>query len=219
MTVLSVFGGQVKPGRFDDVVEMGRAGAKIQERHGAKHPRLMTVSFASSDTFGSVTLISEFDGLKAFGTHFDKIMADEEIVRLMGELRGANSPFLSPQSFQLNEISLGSGSDDARGKVVSVSRFHLERGRLKQAVEEATAMRDYYVAHGALNHRMWVYYAAGPLTGAVMESTEYDSMEAYGATSESILSDREGWHLLKRAMSANSPLTMLGSVVYTQIPL
>ena len=218
MTVLSAFGGQVKPGRFDEVVETHRTGAKIVERHGAKNPRILTVSLGV-EAFGAVVFTMRFDSAELFGACYDELMADEEIIRLMSDMRGANTPYVAQQAIVANEIPLGSEANDARGSVLLAGTSRLVPGRMKEAVESTTAAHEYYLSHGAVNHRLWVYVVAGTQSNIFLSVAEFESMRGYGRLLDSFSSDPEARHMLKESRSTDAPTTFASVNIFTEIPL
>jgi hypothetical protein len=218
MTVLNVFIGQIKPGRFDEVVDTARSSAKIVERHGAKSARLVTVAFGA-EAYGSVAFAMEYESPEAFGQAYDELMADEEIVRLMSDMRGANTPYLSQQNVTANEVPLASGASEARGNVASVSVSRVVPGKQQAAIDMTIAAREFLLSHGAVNCRLWSYEAAGSLTGAHALVIEYESMGARGKALGSLEREDKGRKILESLSSANSPLTQLSRDVYMEIPL
>ena len=105
MTVMSVAIGQPKPGRAEDVIEMSRSAKKLVERHGGKNIRTST-AVVSSAAFGSVVNTSEFEDLEAYGAFFDAIWGDEELISLLGQIQGKDSPYATFGANVVTEIPL-----------------------------------------------------------------------------------------------------------------
>ena len=66
MTVAQAFVGQVKPGKYDDALEMAQLAKKVLERHGAKHIRLMGAALGLESS-SSLIFSTEFDTMQAYG--------------------------------------------------------------------------------------------------------------------------------------------------------
>ena len=90
---------------------------------------------------------------------------------------------------------------------------------MKEAVESSTAAHAYYLSHGAVNHRLWVYTVAGSRSMMFLDAAEFDSMRAYGKLVDTFYTDSDARHFLKAGRSADAPTTSVSVNVYTQIPL
>ena len=132
MTVVSVFTGQLRPGQFEHALEMNRTSKKILERHGAKDHRIL-VPAVSAAAYGSIINLFESDDMAAWGEFYDSIMADEELVSLLHQLQGADSPYVSQSMSVAIEIPLGRNRG-AKGNVVTTYMTAPLPGRFQAAV-------------------------------------------------------------------------------------
>src|SRR5260370_38429263 len=94
MTVTSTFSAQVKPGRGEDALALCRSAAKPLERSGAKNVRLLRGA-VSSESYGAIALTMEYDSGEAWGESYDRVMADDELLTLMGQANSEDSPYLT----------------------------------------------------------------------------------------------------------------------------
>src|SRR5579859_5165461 len=91
MAVVQAIVGRVAPGRWDDYLALTRNGAKLVERHGGKSIRLVEGAL-SGEAYGTTVFTTEFANMGAFGQYYDEVMADEEVISVLGQLRLPNSP-------------------------------------------------------------------------------------------------------------------------------
>src|SRR6516165_6693789 len=91
MTTISSYVAQVKPGRFQDALELLRQAAKPLESHGAHDVRVLRSN--TGETYGGLVLSLEFENNEKYGIWYDKVMADDEIVALIAQGDGADSPY------------------------------------------------------------------------------------------------------------------------------
>ena len=216
MTVLNVFIGQPKPGRYDDVVEMSRTANKVIERHGAQNIRTVAAT-VSGAAYGNIVSVCEFDDLEAWGGWLDAVLADEEIVTLLGQLRGENTPYLTQSTGVVMEVPLGR-QRAANGRVVATFMSAPVPGRYQAAVALAGQGFELLERHGARNCRLFAQQANGLQPDVLISAVEFDSVKAYGKTLNAMTSDPAGQSLLELIQSSDSPMRMLSSDIYTEIP-
>jgi len=73
--------------------------------------------------------------------------------------------------------------------------------------------------HGAKNHRILVGAVSATGYGAIVNSSEFDDMEALGAAYDAIMADEEVITMSAQAMGAETPYVTQGSTFATEIPL
>jgi hypothetical protein len=217
MTVLSVYVGQPKPGRFDDAVDISRRARKVVERHGAKNNRILT-GMVSGAAFGSIVNSSELEDLEAFGGWYDALMADDEIVGILGQLRGENTPYLSQSAQVVNEISIAGRTRGPNGAIVAVYLSAPVVGRYQAALALAEQGAELLERHGARNCRVFAQQANGVQPDVLVSTAEYDTMRAFGRSTNSFLADPAGLAIVTLTQGSDSPVRLLSSDVYTEIP-
>jgi hypothetical protein len=215
MTVMSVALGQPKPGRLEDVLEMSHSAKKLIERHGGKNIRTST-AVVSAAAFGSVVNTSEFDDLEAYGAFFDAIWADEELISLLGQIQGANSPYATFGANVITEIPLGR-KRGAKGAIIAAALSAPQPGRYQAAIELSNKAYDLVEASGARNCRLFSQLASGTLPDVLISAMEYDSMRAYGKAMSGLLSDPAGQALVDQVQSSDSPIKLLTTDVYREV--
>jgi hypothetical protein len=94
---------QVKPERWEDFLADARKVRPMLASYGAQNS-LLVVSLMGGQWTGSVVMTFEFDDLAAQGAYTDKIVADQEIARMM--MPGPDSPHSGFQSSLFVEIPL-----------------------------------------------------------------------------------------------------------------
>ncbi len=215
MSVVNVFTGQPKPGRYEDVIEMGRAARKVLEHHGAKDQRLM-VAMLSTAAYGSVISSAEFDDLEAWGAFTDSVLADSEIVAMLAELRGENGPYLTQGLSVSTEIPLGR-PPGPRGNIVWVYVTTPLPGGFEAAVMLAGTAFEVLERHGARNCRLWQQQPSGVQPELLVSTFEFDNMRALGRTLNSFQADPAGLAIIGRLQSSDSPNRPLTSEVYMEV--
>jgi hypothetical protein len=215
VTVLNVYVGQPKPGRFEDVVEMNRSAKKVLERHGAKNARSL-VAVVAGAAYGSVVNVCEFDDVEAWGTFYDGVMADEEILALMAQVQGENSPYTTVSMSVVNEIPLGRKRGD-NGRILYAPVSAPAPGRFEAAVALGSQAFDLMERHGARNCRAFQQQANGLLPDVLIGTMEFDDMASYGRAVHGLMTDPAAQPLLERLQSSDSPLRGLTNDIYAEI--
>jgi len=106
MTVISTYLGQVKPGRFDDAMEMSRRVAKPLERLGAHNIRVLRGA-VSAEGYGSLVFTTEYESNELWGESTDRMMADDELVSVISQADGEASPYASQSIVAATRYRLG----------------------------------------------------------------------------------------------------------------
>jgi len=215
MSVVNVFTGQPKPGRHEEVLEMGRAARRVLEHHGAKDQRLM-VATLSTAAYGSVISSAEFDDLEAWGAFSDAVWADDEILGMISELRGENSPYLTQSLAVSTEIPLGRPRGP-RGPVVWAYVTTPLPGGFEGAVMLAGTAFEVLERHGARNCRLWQQQPSGVQPELLVSTFEFDNMRSLGKTLNSFQADPAGLAVIGRLQSSDSPNRPLTSEVYMEV--
>jgi hypothetical protein len=212
MTVVSSYVAQVKAGRFQDALELLRLAAKPLEARGARNVRLLRA--ASGETYGGLVMSMEFENNEAYGTWYDKIMADDEIVGLIARADSADSPYLNQMTSISQEIPIEGPSE--HGRVVQVSISRALPGRGQEAVNLASRAAQVLGRHGARGCRLLWITSGGIQAGLFVFVTEYASTAAMGKSGDSLMSS-EGLPLLTDLYGAGSPITVVSQDNYDEI--
>ncbi len=215
MSVVNIFTGQPKPGRHEDALAMGRAARKVLEDHGAKDQRLM-VATLSTAAYGSVISSAEFDDLEAWGAFTDSVLADDEILGMLAEIRGENGPYLTQSLSVATEIPLGRPRGP-RGTVLWAYVTTPFPGRFEGAVLLAGAAYEVLEGHGARNCRLWQQQPSGVQPELLVSTFEFDNMRALGKTLSSFQADPAGLAIMGRLQGSDSPNRPLTSDIYMEV--
>ena len=215
VTVVNVFIGQPKPGRYEDALELNRAAKKVLERHGAKNHRIL-VGSVSSSAYGTIVNSSEFDDLEAWGAFYDGVMADEELLALVAQAQGANTPYATQSVSVATEIPMGR-KRGANGNVVVAFMSVAAPGRLEAAIALGGQFFDLVERHGARNCRGFQQPANGVLPDVLVAVMEFDNMRAYGKAMNSLMSDPAGQSIIELTQGSDSPIKALSTDIYTEI--
>jgi len=215
MTVMSIAIGQPKPGRTEDVLEMSRSAKKLIERHGGKNIRTST-AVVSSAAFGSVVNTAEFDDLEAYGTFFDAIWADDELLSILGEIQGANSPYATFGANVVTEVPLGR-KRGPNGLIAVAFVSAPAPGRYQAAIELNNKAAELFEARGARNCRLFSQLASGVQPDVLISAMEFDNMRAYGRAMDGFLADPTGQAMAEQIQSSDAPVRMITSDVFREI--
>jgi hypothetical protein len=215
VTVVNVFIGQPKPGRYEDALELNRASKKVLERHGAKNPRVM-VGAVSSSAYGTIVNSCEFEDLEAWGAFYDEVMADEELLAMQAQVQGANTPYATQSMSVVTEIPMGR-TRGRSGNVVAAFMSAPVTGRFEDAIALGGQFFDVIERHGARNCRGFQQGANGVLPDVLVAVMDFDNMRAYGAAMTSLLSDPAGQAVVEAVQGPDSPIKPISTDIYVEI--
>ena len=92
-------------------------------------------------------------------------------------------------------------------------------GRLQDAVALAGHAGKLLERHGASDARLLTAVQAGEATGTLVLNAEYADGEAYGASADALTGDAELQRLMDEVRSPQSPITMMGQMLTSTVPL
>jgi hypothetical protein len=217
MGVVQAVIGRVQPGRYGDWLEMTRQAKPAIERLGAKNVRVLEAQMAGEE-YGSIVFSTEFDSAQALGAHADRLASDAEVAGILGELRGAKSPFIAHTMSVSSEIDLGRVGE-ASGSAIWAFVSRPTPGRFEAAVALGSRFFDFMERHGARNCRLWNAGAAGSQTSTLIATLEFENLQAWGNATDALESDPEALSLTPVVQGSDSPITPLSSSVYTEVAL
>ena len=212
---MSVFMGQPKAGRYDDVMAINEKSKKILERHGAKNIRIL-VAIVSAAAYGTVINSSEYDDLEAWGAFYDEVTADDELLTIMRQVQSADTPFLTQSLQAVTEIPLGR-SRGANGKILSTYVSTPVPGRYEAAIALASRAYDVLERAGARNCRLFAQQATGVQPELLVSTMDFDNMRSYGRTLEALSSDPAGQALMAAIQSSDSPIRAVTTEIYSEV--
>jgi hypothetical protein len=215
MTTISSYIAQVKPGRFQDALDLLRRAAKPLESHGAHEVRVLRSS--TGETYGGLVMSMEFDSNESYGTWYDKVMADDEVVGMMAMADSADSPYINQMVSIGQEIPIEGPKE--HGPVTQVSITKPFPGRTLEAINLGSRGAQVLARHGARGCRLLWISSGGLQSGAFVFITEFASTAAMGKTGDALMSDPEGLAFLTEVGSAGSPASMISTDIYYDIPL
>jgi len=215
MTVISSYVAQVKPGRFQDALELLRRAAKPLESLGAHEVRVLRS--ATGETYGGLVMSLEFENNEAYGTWYDRVMADDEIVGLLARADSTDAPYVSQMVSLGQEIPIEGPKE--HGPVVQVSISKPLPGRAPEAISLASRGAQLLGRQGARGCRLLWISSGGMQSGAFVFVSEFASTTAMGKTGDALMSDPEGLAFLTEVGSAGSPATMMSQDIYYELTL
>ena len=189
--------------------------AKPLESRGAHDVRVLRS--ATGETYGGVVMSLEFENNETYGTWYDKIMADDEIVALLARADSADSPYLSQMVSIGQEIPIEGPKE--HGPVVQVSISKPLPGRAQEAINLGSRGAEVLGRHGARGCRLLWISSGGLQSGAFVFVTEFESTGAMGKTGDALMSNPEGVAFLTETGGAGSPATMISQDIYYEITL
>src|SRR5207248_2672820 len=87
-----------------------RGAQRVRTRHvtrdGARDVRMLGTALGA-ESYGSTVFSTEHENYAAFGAFYDKIMNDEELLSLMHQAEGPNSPYVTTMLTTAIELPLG----------------------------------------------------------------------------------------------------------------
>jgi hypothetical protein len=92
-------------------------------------------------------------------------------------------------------------------------------GRRHDAIAIGIEASKLLERHGADDNRLLVAQMAGEQTGTHVFTTEFENGEAWGEFNDSLLADAELEALMNRVEGGDSPVTVVGMSMATEIPL
>jgi hypothetical protein len=215
MTIYTSYVAQLKPGRLQDALELLSLAAKPLANHGAHNVRV--IRSASGETNGAVVMSLEFDSNESFGTWYDNVMADDEIVGLLARSDSADSPYLS-QTTAMNQVIPIEGPKD-HGPVIQVTNFKPLPGRDQDAINLASRVAQLLGRHGAVGCSLLRITVGGLQSGNMVFVAEYASTAGMGKTTDALLNDPDGMALLAESYAAGSPVSMISRDNFFEIAL
>jgi len=215
MTVVNIYSGQPRPGRYEDALEMNRASRKVLESHGAKDHRIF-VGTVSTAAYGLIINSCEFDDMETWGTFYDAVMVDEEVQHMLNQVKGENSPYATQTMSVASEIPLGR-QRGPKGNVVSVYLSAPVPGRYPASLALGEQAFDLLERHGARNCRLFQQQANGLQPDVLAAIMEFDNMRAYGKAMDAFMSDPAGRSIVELTQSSDNPVRPISSDIYTEI--
>jgi hypothetical protein len=172
---------------------------------------------ATGEAYSSLALVVEYDDNEAYGKGLDALMADDEIVSLIARSDGPDSPYMSQTISTSLEIPVGGPT--GRGRVVQVILSRAAPGRMQQAIDLGKRAAELVGRHGASGCRLFWLQSAGSQAGLLAIAFEYANNAAMGKGGDSFLADPDGLALMRDVYGAGSPITILSTDVYNEVPL
>jgi hypothetical protein len=166
--------------------------------------------------YGSVLNSSEYDDLEAWGAFYDAVMADEELLRILAQVQGADTPFLAQSMQAVSEIPLGRGRG-TNGKILAAYVSTPVPGRYEAALAFANQAYDVLERHGARNCRLFAGQANGVQPEMLVSTMDFDNMRSYGRALEAFSADPAGQKVMATTQSSDSPVRSLTTEIYTEV--
>jgi hypothetical protein len=215
MTVVNVYTGQPKPGRYEEALEMNRASKKVLESHGARNPRIL-VAAVSGAAYGAIVNVCELDDFEAWGAFYDRIMQDDQILAMIAQVQGDNTPYATQSTGVATEIPLGR-QRGSNGNVVAALVSAPVPGRFQAGIALGHQAFDVAERHGARNCRLFQQQANGLQPDVLIATMDFDNMAAYGRMANAFLSEPSVQPILELLQSSDSPIRPITTEIYTEI--
>jgi hypothetical protein len=207
-----------RPGRYDDAIGLITEGAKLAQRHGARHVRLTQAATAGPST-GVLVLTCEFENLAAYGAYLDDTMTDVEAQSHNHRIREAEAPFIYESTAVLTEVDLGrETAKNGRGQILDARFGRPLPGRWSETLDITRQAFDLAERHGAVGCRLFELDHAGERSGMLCAVVEYNSMREFGIAGDAWFADEAGRSLTDR-MHADRPFEAVSSGLYTKVAL
>jgi len=216
MSVLSVTITRPKPGRTRDSIALGMQAATLLARAGAGDCRLV-VAEAAGEAAGTQVFTIEFDTNEAYGVFSDKASVDPQMEALVDRLNAEDSPAIVQFQGLITEIPVGGLS--GRGRVIQSYVSRPKPGQLEAAIDLTRQAFSFLQKHGAVGTRLFQQTVAGSQSDTLVASWEFESMQALGKAGDAFMTDPAGIALAQSVAQANSPVAVLNSSIYRDVPL
>jgi len=217
MAVFLSYNSQIKPGRRLDAIALAGEGAKLIERHGGGHSRLLLTDVAGEVMDGGV-FVTEFDSLDAYGAFADQIANDAEILAIGDRVVASNSPVI-PQAQVLAADILAAPTTTTHGSVSEVYIIRVLPGGVEAYVAATQRWADLVLAHGAIAARGLRIVHGGSQSDLYVSVAEYASHQAWGRGTEAWSNTKEGQQLAAQIGTKDLPAQIVSSGLYVEVPL
>jgi hypothetical protein len=217
MTVFLSYNSQIKPGRRLDAIALAGGAAKLVERHGGSHPRLLLTGVAG-ELIDSGAFVIEFDSLAAYGAFADDIATDAEMMELQERASGANSPVTAQAQLLAADLP-GRPAPSDRGAVSEVYIMRVRPGGLDAFLESTHRWCDLVEANGAIGARALRIVHGGSQTDLYVSVAEYASHHAWGQATDAWTNTEIGQQLAADLAAGTIPAEIVSSALYTEVPI
>ena len=218
MAVLNTTVTRAKPGRGNDAVAMAVEAAKLIERHGVPSSRLLGAISAGEASFTHV-FTTEFENNEAYGAYMDETDGDAEFQSLLDRVLADDSPVTIEQQSLAVEIPLDRESRRGHGSFVEAYVSRALPGRFDAALDLARHAFDFVEGQGGMNARLLQLTLAGSMTDALVATWEFESLRALGRAGDAYARDPAGLEIMAMLTGSSSPVTMISSGLYAEIPM
>jgi hypothetical protein len=217
MAVFASYNSQIKPGRRLDAIALASEAAKLIERHGGGHPRLLLTGVAG-ELIDSGVFVTEFDSLAAYGAFADDSATDAEMLELQDRVAGTNSPVI-PQAQLLAADLPGRPAPSERGAVSEVYIMRVRPGGLEAFLQSTHRWCDLVEANGAIGARALRILHGGSQTDLYVSVAEYASHQAWGQATDAWTNTEIGQQLAADLASGALPADIVSSGLYAEVPI
>jgi len=216
MRVFHSTNGKVQGGQLEAAIAAAGEAAKLLSPHGGEI-RFYLAGAAGEEVNGTV-FSQEYESPDALATAFDALNDDVELQALLARLNAPGSPTLITSQSMGMEMPIGRTPKAGRGSILEVHTFHVNPGRMEDAVADGAEGCAFAEANGAVNARLIQLTYAGLASGLLAFTCEHENMRAHARTSAAWMSDA-GLAIQAKSMGANPATTRVMSGLYSEIPL
>lgn len=206
----------VQDGRLEEATAIAGEASKLIGRHGGDC-RFFLAAPAAGEAVNVTVFAVEYDSPEVMGTAFDELGTDVELQTLLTRLNGPGSPSRITAQMMGFELPIGRTPKPGRGTLLAVHTVRVRPGRMADAIAEAARVCEFVEANGAVNARAIQITYGGMMSGVCALSWELDNMRADARLAQAWLSPAGA--ALSTLDRVDSPVTLLGSALYTEVPL
>ena len=137
--------------------------------------------------------------------------------RRVDRLNAEDSPAIVQFQGLITEIPVGGLS--GRGRVIQSYVSRPKPGQLEAAIDLTRQAFSFLEKHGAVGTRLFQQTVAGSQSDTLVASWEFESMQALGKAGDAFMTDPAGIALAQSVAQANSPVAVVNSSIYRDVPL
>jgi hypothetical protein len=216
MTVISSSFTRCAPGRRDDFKALALEGMKLFERHGARHVRLLAPATAGEQSTTYV-LTNEFENAADYGAFVDDLYRDAELDAYVARMNAPESPLVVESRSLATELPLDRNGSTIHGSVIESYEFTVVPGRFEQCRDLAHMAFDFFEQCGATNCRWMELTDAGNRSGHQVGLWEFENMQAWGNSLDSLRSNPAGTAILETLHGDARPISLVSSGIYRDL--
>ncbi|MFW6074795.1 MAG: NIPSNAP family protein [Chloroflexota bacterium] len=216
MTVLSTVTYEVKPGKFDQWLEMYCEAKQIIEGLAVNLTSIRAFRWAIAGPMtGRVGVVFEYGDVTDWGETIIREENDEAFNKMVERGMGADSPAKIVARGLHTEIVPGAGN--GQDSVIQIATGRIRPGKRQGFLNQVEGANPKFIETGAERVRHFMVAVGGPNTGLNYAAIEYRDMAAFGESWHKRNSDPEWVKGVEQLRAPDGPYDPEGITLLTEI--